>query len=110
MNTTTAKSLSAALILSLAVLSGARAAEAPRAEHIVDLPAVTVRPDGALRTELAARAMVAHIIDLPAVTVRPTAEQLAERAAVIAAERAQALTAQLAASLMAETAAAAGLR
>ena len=43
MNTTTAKSLSAALILSLAVLSGARAAEAPRAEHIVDLPAVTVR-------------------------------------------------------------------
>ncbi|HRF83294.1 MAG TPA: hypothetical protein PLO34_02535, partial [Pseudoxanthomonas sp.] len=71
MNTTTAKSLSAALILSLAVLSGARAAEAPRAEHIVDLPAVTVRPDAALRTELAAHAAkVDRIVDLPAVTVR----------------------------------------
>ena len=48
------KSLTAALILSLAALSSAHAADAPRADRIVDLPTITVRPDAALRAELAA--------------------------------------------------------
>jgi hypothetical protein len=100
MNLKNAKTLSAALILSLAALSTAHAADS----RIVDLPAITVQPDAALRAELASHAnLVAHIVDLPAVTVRPTIEQLAERAAIVAATQAQALTAQLAASLMAET-------
>ena len=71
---------------------------------------MTVRPDRALRTELAARALVAHIVDLPAIHVHPTAEQLAERAAIVAAERAQALTAQLAARLVAQATMSAHLR
>ena len=132
------KSLTAALILSLAALSTAHATDAPRADrivdlptvtvrpdaalraelaanatqapHIVDLPSVTVRPDRALRTELAARALVAHIVDLPAIHVRPSAEQLAERAAIVAAERAQALTAPLAARLVAQATMSAHLR
>ncbi len=129
MNAKNAKSLSAALILSLAAVANVHAAEAPRVErivdlpavtvrpdanlraelasarvdHVVDLPAVTVRPDAALRTELAAQAMVARIVDLPAVYVRPTAQQAAERAAIVAAERTEALTAQLATSLLNET-------
>jgi parvulin-like peptidyl-prolyl isomerase len=128
MNLKNAKSLSAALILSLAALSTAHAAgtrivdlpaitvqpdaalraelasHAPTVAHIVDLPAVTVRPDAALAAELSAsESLVARIVDLPAVTVRPTIEQLAERAAIVAAAQAQALTAQLAATLMAET-------
>ena len=130
MNAKNAKSLSAALILSLAALSSAHAAEAPRTERIVDLPTITVRPDtalraelaaahatpaahivdlagvtvrpaGALRTELAARAVVARIVDLPRITVRPTIEQLAERTAIVAVERTQALTTQLADELLA---------
>ncbi|WP_372017389.1 hypothetical protein [Pseudoxanthomonas sp. 10H] len=118
-----AKTLSAAmsLILSLAALSAN--AETPRVDHIVDLPAVTVRPDvelarvdhivdlpavtvrpdAALRAELATQAFVARIVDLPAINVHPSAEQLAERAAIIAAEQARALTAQLASNLLAET-------
>lgn len=79
------------------------AANAARVDHIVDLPAVTVRPDADLRAELAATAFVARIVDLPTIDVRPTAEQLAERAAIVAAEHAQALTAQLATRLLAET-------
>ena len=74
MNTTTAKSLSAALILSLAVLSGARAAEAPRAEHIVDLPAVTVRPEAADLAYFHSN----KIVDLATITVRPEASDLAQ--------------------------------
>ena len=69
-----------------------------------------MRPDRALRTELAARALVAHIVDLPAIHVHPTAEQLVERAAIVAAERAQALTAQLAARLVAQATMSAHLR
>ena len=42
--------------------------------------------------------------------VRPSAEQLAERAAIVAAERAQALTAQLAARLVAQATMSAHLR
>ena len=58
------KSLTAALILSLAALSSAHAADAPRADRIVDLPTVTVRPDAALRAELAANATQApHIVE-----------------------------------------------
>jgi len=124
MNAKNAKSLTAALVLSLAALSTAHAAEAPRVDRIVDLPAVTVRadsaaqdahlarvvdlpavtvrPEGALRAELAARTFVAHIIDLPAVTVRPTIEQLAERAAIVAADHAQALSSQLSQKLATE--------
>ncbi|MBO9715790.1 MAG: hypothetical protein J7507_03045 [Pseudoxanthomonas sp.] len=79
------------------------AADTVRVDHIVDLPAVTVRPDAALRAELATSAFVARIVDLPAINVHPTAEQLAERAAIIAAEQARALTAQLATNLLAET-------
>ena len=122
------KSLTAALILSLAALSAnaaetrivdlptvtgrpdaalsaERAANAPRVAPVVDLPAVTVRPDAALAAELAANEAprVAHIVDLAAINVYPTAEQLAERAAIVAAEHAQALTAQLATTLLAET-------
>ena len=132
------KTLTAALILSLATLTSAHAAEVPRAERIIDLPAVTVRPDpalraelsavptpaahivdlatvtvrpeGALRAELAARHLVARIVDLPAVIVHPSTEQLAERTAIVAAQRAQALTAQLATALVAEAAASATLR
>ena len=93
-----------------AALRAELAANATQALHIVDLPSVTVRPDRALRTELAARALVAHIVDLPAIHVHPTAEQLAERAAIVAAERAQALTAQLAARLVAQATMSAHLR
>lgn len=66
---------------------------------------MTVRPDAALAAELAANEAprVAHIVDLAAINVYPTAEQLAERAAIVAAEHAQALTAQLATTLLAET-------
>lgn len=131
MNAKNAKSLTAALMLSLATLSTANAADAPRVGHIVDLATVTVRPDaglraelaangidssrivelptvsvrpeGALRAELAARTMVARIVDLPGITVRPTVEQLAERTAIIAAERAQVLTVQLTDTLLTET-------
>ena len=78
-----AKTLSATMILSLAALSSAHAADAPRADRIVDLPAIHVHP---------------------------TAEQLAERAAIVAAERAQALTAQLAARLVAQATMSAHLR
>ena len=130
MNTNTTKKLSAALglVLSLAALS-ANAADTARVERIVDLPAVTVqpdaalraelglvrtvdlpavtvRPDAALRTELAARAMVARVIDLPTVYVTPSAEQMAERAAIVAAEQARTLAAHLAATVLAETASA----
>lgn len=77
MNATIAKSLTAALILSLAALS-AQAAESPRNDRIVDLPTITVRPDAAQRIELAAAS--ARIVDLPAVTVRPSAAQRAELA------------------------------
>ena len=55
-------------------------------------------------------ARVARIVDLPAVIVHPSAEQLAERTAIVAAQRAQALTAQLATALVAEAAASATLR
>ncbi|UWX03968.1 hypothetical protein H1235_16995 [Pseudoxanthomonas sp. NC8] len=58
------------------------AANTARVDHIVDLPAVTVRPDAVLRAELANQAFVAYIVDLPAINVRPSAEQLAERAAI----------------------------
>ena len=133
-----AKTLSAAMILILSLAALSAAADAPRADrivdlptvtvrpdaalraelaanatqapHIVDLPSVTVRPDRALRTEMAARALVAHIVDLPAIHVHPSAEQLAERAAIVAAERAQALTAQLAARLVAQATMSAHLR
>jgi len=116
-----AKTLSAALILSLAALSNANAAEPVRVDHIVDLPtmtvrpdpvqvahivdlpAMTVRPDAALAAELATQPQVARIVDLPTVNVYPTVEQLTERAAIVAAEHAQVLTAQLAANLLAET-------
>ena len=122
-----AKSLPVALALSLsAALSLNAHAEASRVDHIVDLPAVTVRPDAALRAELAATAAprVAHVVDLPAVTVRPDAalraelaaraarervalaaarldatEQLAERAAILARGHAQALATSLADNL-----------
>ena len=74
MNTNTTKKLSAALglVLSLAALS-ANAADTARVERIVDLPAVTVQPDAALRAELG----LVRTVDLPAVTVRPEAADLA---------------------------------
>ena len=61
MNTNTTKKLSAALglVLSLAALS-ANAADTARVERIVDLPAVTVQPDAALRAEQA-RTLAAHL-------------------------------------------------
>ena len=70
MNAKNTKKLSAAmgLVLSLAALS-TQAAETARVEHIVDLPAITVQPDAALRAELAAN----RVVDLPTVTVRPDA-------------------------------------
>ena len=63
MNTNTTKKLSAALglVLSLAALS-ANAADTARVERIVDLPAVTVQPDAALRAELG----LVRTVDLPA--------------------------------------------
>ncbi|WP_019399413.1 hypothetical protein [Pseudoxanthomonas sp. GW2] len=109
-----AKTLAASLALALAA-TPALAAETPRVDHIVDLPAVEVRPDPALRAELAAnrivdlpavvvrpttaqkaeylavQAMQGRIVDLATVYVRPTAEQLAERAAIVAREQAEAL-------------------
>ena len=57
------KSLTAALILSLAALSSAHAADAPRADRIVDLPTVPVPPDASLRAELADNATQAPNID-----------------------------------------------
>ncbi len=80
MNAKNGKSLSAALILSLATLS-AHAAEVPRTDRIVDLPTITVRPDAAQRAELASSAVaVARIVDLPTMTVRPSPAQRAELA------------------------------
>ena len=72
MNTHNGKSLFTALILSLAALS-VQAAESPRNDRIVDLPAVTVRPSAAQRAELAGQATAIRTVDLPAITVRPTA-------------------------------------
>lgn len=113
-----AKTLAASLALSLAATS-AFGAEPPRVEHIVDLPAVQVRPDSALQAELAStrivnlpavqvrptaaqraeylalQALQTRIVDLAAVYVRPTAEQLAERATIVAREHAQALASQV---------------
>lgn len=113
-----AKTLAASLALSLAAAS-AFAAETPRVDRIVNLPAVTVRPDAALQVELAAtrivdlpavtvrptaaqkaeylavQAMQARIVDLATVYVQPTAEQLAERASIAAREQAGALAAQV---------------
>lgn len=93
-----AKSLPVALALSLsAALSLNAHAEAPRVAHVVDLPAVTVRPDAALRAELAARAARERVA-MAAARLDAT-EQLAERAAILARAHAQALATSLADNL-----------
>lgn len=117
-----AKTLAASLALSLAATS-AFAAETPRVDHIVTLPAVEVRPDAALQAELVAhrivnlpavevrptatqkaeylalQALQTRVVDLATVYVRPTAEQLAERAAIAAREQAEALATQVGTAL-----------
>lgn len=112
------KTLVAALALSFAATTAF--AGQTRASHIVDLPAVQVRPDAALQAELAARppiitlaavqvrptmaqqaervavlAMQQRVVDLATVYVKPSADQLAERAAVAAREHAHALAVQV---------------
>ena len=84
MNTKNTKKLSAAmgLVLSLAALSS-QAAETARVERIVDLPAVTVQLDDALRAELG----IARTVTLPAVTVRPDAALRTELAVRAVAAR-----------------------
>jgi len=94
------KPLVTALAISLAtLLSSADADAAPRVEHVVDLPAVQVRPDAELAAELASMTIRDRVVTLATVHVRPTAEQLAERAMVVAREQAQALAAQVGAAL-----------
>lgn len=112
------KTLAAALTLSFAATTAI--AGEPRVNHIVDLPAVQVRPGAALQAELAGQppittlaavqvrptlaqqaerlavlAMQQRVVDLATVYVQPTADQLAERAAVVAREHAHALAAQV---------------
>ncbi|MFT4198566.1 MAG: hypothetical protein QM601_11775 [Pseudoxanthomonas sp.] len=84
MNASTFLSLTAAGLFSLCagsmVLSRQQASAATPApvSHIVDLPAVTVRPDPADLAYL--QALRAHVVDLPAVVVRPEPADLAATA------------------------------
>lgn len=112
------KTLVAALALSIAATPAF--ADSLRAERIVELPAVQVRPDAALEAELASddgivtlatvqvrpspaqraerlalQAMQERVVNLATVYVKPTADQLAERAAVVAREHARALAVQV---------------
>ena len=83
-----AKTLTAAMTLALSLTSLAPAALATspaRVDHIVDLPAIQVRPDAALQAELLANApRVSHIVTLETVQVRPEPEQAAHRYALAA--------------------------
>lgn len=65
---------SAAMFLSARDFSAAPMASSAVSENIVDLPAVTVRPDAA---DLAHYQASRKIVDLATVTVRPAAEDLA---------------------------------
>src|SRR5690606_15286046 len=79
-------------------------APAPRVDHIVTLPTVHVRPQAGLSAGMLAQAS-ARVVTLATVHVRPTAQQLAERASVLASRQAGAAATALASELAAELAA-----
>ncbi|KAF1686991.1 hypothetical protein B1992_06360 [Pseudoxanthomonas broegbernensis] len=117
MNAQAAKILSLALALSLAAPSLLASAAELRVDHVVDLPAVQVRPDAAtprvdhivtletvqVRPDAPRHAALAsvreRVVTLATVYVRPTAKQLAEHAATLAARQAGTLTTHLASDL-----------
>ena len=89
-----------------AALQAELLANAPRVDHIVTLETVQVRPDRATLAQLDPLAAVRErVVDLATVYVRPTAEQLAERTAIVAREQAEALVAQVGSQLASSLAA-----